>query len=277
MESVRNLSARPSWNPFDCRGTALPPHHLLAAKLLALYLAATGQIGLLPERFLPFWAPLDRIGHPEALRLLCQIVMAAAIAGLFVNRAVRLNSFLIGSVLLFSTLASRVYFQNNIVLFGCLLFLIGLQDADRNVWMPRLQVVLVYLGAGLNKLFDADWRNGQYFEFWTHDILRQEAYARAAAALPPLFLSRAVSWATIAVELGLAAAFAVPRTRPAAITAGIAFHAAMLVFTGGLVSVPFFCGMLAAYLFFLKRAPGPAWAYAAGTLALLSSFGRIRF
>ena len=114
---------------------------------------------------------------------------------------------------------------------GAVLTLIGLYTSERSVWLLRIQVAMIYFGAGLNKILDPDWLSGQFFEHWTVN-LEHDLYLRAAALLPPMALSKFLCWATIATELSLFVGFAWPRLWVFAIWLGILFHAAMTLFTG---------------------------------------------
>lgn len=251
------------WNPFACDSTSLAPNHLLAAKLLVLYVFAVGGVRVRPRPRVPFHPAFDAIGDSPLWDAFPLLFAGLALA-LFFNRMVRAASLGLGLIILLSVLSSRLYFSNNNVLFAVTLMLIGLQERGPdgegpgpNGWMLRAQLALIYLGAGLNKLLDVDWRSGRFFEYWTGEILGLGWYGRAAEALPPLALSQSMGWLTIGVELGLAAAFAVPRWTGPAVAVGLAFHAGMLAFTGGEISWVFLYGMTALYLT-VVRWPSPA-------------------
>lgn len=229
----------------------LTPPVLLMAKLLVLFLIVRGAWADLSDHFLPFLPWFDRLGEPAQFRAALQWAFAAGCAGVLLNRWARAGALLLGVTLLVSILSSRLLFSNHRTFVACLLLLIGLQAPGRSRWLLQAQVCLLYLGAGLNKLADPDWYTGRYFEFWTSGILHHQAYQHLADALPPMALSRLFGCATIAIELGLAAGLMVPRARAWAVWAGVAFHTAMLLFTGGTISVIFYYAMLVAYLAFL--------------------------
>ncbi len=242
---------KPSWNPLRLSGGPLPVPVLLAAKLLVVTMLATGHVGTLPDPFLPFLPVFDRIGAPEGFRAALQILFLLGSAALLLNRRVRLASLVVGATILVGIAASRIYWANNTFFCGAILTLIGLHSSERSVWLLRVQVALIYFGAGLNKLLDPDWLSGRFFEHWTFVNLGHDLYMRAAALLPPMALSTFMGWATIATELSLAAGFAVQRLWPLAIWLGILFHAAMTVFSG-ITFVLFFYVAPAAYLAFAR-------------------------
>lgn len=242
----------PSWNPLSCDGTALPPNVLLMAKLLVVFLLCRGAFSQLSDHFLPFLPFFDYIGTPQQFRTALQVVCGTAAAGLLFNRAVRACAFTLGLTLLISILSSRALFSNNRTFVACLLLLAGLSERGQAPWLVRAQVVMLYLGSGLNKLLDPDWRTGQFIEFWMHEILNQGTYQALAAQLPPMRLSAAAGWLAIATELGLAVLFLRPRWYGWAIRLGILFHTAMLVVTHGQLSVVFYYATLASYLAFVR-------------------------
>lgn len=247
--------ARGSWNPLVCDGTALRPNVLLSGKLLALWLLVHRGPLWRPRVHLPFLEVLDRLG-PAAPVL--QGAMTAAFllftAALLLNRVPRTSCFALGGMVLLAIAMNRTNFSNNSTFAGCFLLLLGLHEPGRPPVLLRWQIVIVYFGAGLNKLLDVDWRSGVFFEYWTHEVLALGTYMDLAALLPPLALSVATSWLVILLELGLAAGFAWPRSVPWAIGVGLFFHVGMLVFTGGEISWLFLYVMGAA---FVAVAPWP--------------------
>lgn len=239
----------PSWNPLRLGGTALPVPLLLAAKLIVTAMLATGHVATLPDPFLPFLSVFDRIGDPERFRTALQVVFLTGSAGLLLNRAVRASSLALGLTILVGIASSRIYWANNTFFCGAVLTLIGLYASKGSVWLLRVQVALIYFGAGLNKILDPDWLSGQFFEHWAAN-LGHDAYQRVAALFPPMVLSKLFCWATIATELSLFVGFSVPRWWPLAIWLGIAFHAAMTVFSG------------ITFVLFLYVAPAAYFAFA---------------
>ncbi len=240
----------PSWNPLRLSGTALPAPLLLAAKLIVITMLATGHVGTLPDPFLPFLPVFDRIGNPELFRRLLQVLFLAGSIALLLNRRVRLASLIVGVTMLVGIASSRIYWANNTFFCGAVLTLIGLHASERSVWLLRVQVALIYFGAGLNKILDPDWLSGQFFEHWAVENLEHDLYIRVSALLPPMVLSKLMGWATIATEFSLFVGFAVPRLWPFAIWLGILFHASMTVFTG------------ITFVLFLYVAPAAYFAFA---------------
>ncbi len=184
-----------------------------------------------------------------------QYFSSAAVSLLF-NRFVRTSCLAMASVIFIAILSSRVYYENNRLSTGCILFLIGLQQTDRKPWLICYQVALVYLGAGLNKILDIDWRTGQFFENWMINVLDKKFYVSLASALPPMLLSRVLSWMTMISELSIGAGFLIRRFSPLAIWGGILFHTALLLLTDRTYGM-FYYTMLASFLAFAEWPESP--------------------
>jgi hypothetical protein len=177
-------------------------------------------------------------------------VLLCGSAALFLNWRVREASLVLGVTILVSILASRPTYSNNLAYCGSLLFMIGLQGPGEPKLL-RLQVAMLYFGAGLNKFLDPDWRSGQFFQYWFAHIYKHDWYLRIAEHLPELLLSKIISWMSFSTELGLSAILLIRRLHPVAIWVGLAFHTGMLVMTN-LTFQMFFFAACASYLAFVQ-------------------------
>lgn len=254
VTSVDRPAAR--WHPLRLDGTALAPPLLLAARLLVVYLSLRTLLthGLPVRRvevFLSFIPVLDVLHGVAWLPVVSGVVFFAASLAVLVGWQVRTACVVLGLLVIGEILADRTAYSNSFFFFGCLLFLIGLQTWGRAPWLVRWQIVLVYVGAGLNKLLDPDWQSGQYVAFWTREVLDHTLFLEVAGWLPDGVLAQSLAWFVIAAELGLAVLFAVPAWWRYAIPAGVAFHGGLLVFTAGQLSVVFFFLMSVSYLAFV--------------------------
>ena len=236
-------------NPLRCGGTSLPIPLLLAAKIVALALLLTNHVRLMPDPFLPFVPVLDALPGP-AFRLGLQAVFVVSAVALLLNQWVRVSALVLGSTLLLAVVASKAYYGNNKTMCGCLLFLIGLYHERTGSWLIRVQLALVYFGAGLNKMFDADWWSGQFFEHWAAVRLRQPVYVWLASALPPLVAAKFFCYSTIASEMVLSVALLAPRCYGWALWLSVLFQAALMEFSGSMFTM-FFYVMQASMLAFV--------------------------
>jgi predicted DCC family thiol-disulfide oxidoreductase YuxK len=242
-------TAGSSWNPLRCGGLELPTNLVIMVKAIAIALLLTRHFLLLPDPFLPFIPGMDLIPGAWFQRGMQALMVGSAVALLF-NVRVRLTSFLLGMSLLLSVVASKAYYGNNKTFCGLMLVLASLHQPGRSPWMLRLQLVVVYFGAGLNKILDPDWRSGVFMHNWVANRLHQPLFVALEPLLPALALAKLMSWLTIVTELGLSIALLVRRLYPLGIWLAILLHSGMLLFTGSTFTL-FFYGMTAAMLAFV--------------------------
>lgn len=225
--SLRSLALA----PLRTGGTSLPPVAVLIAKLLAGALVIEGYWKI-PPRHLPFLPFLDAV-DPNLWRYALLAAFAAGAALLMLHRAVRPACLAIGGALVLATLASRPTFANSRLYPGCVLLLAGLSDRGSGplggAGALRLQVAILYFGAGLNKLLDPDWLDGRYFEAWMNGPYGSPAYRAMAARLPPLWLSTLMGWVTITTEAVMTVSFLRPSLYALGIACGLLFHGGALL------------------------------------------------
>ena len=111
----------------------------------------------------------------------------------------------------------------------------------------RFQVALIYLNAGMWKIFNPYWRNGSA----VHYVVQSNIYRRLPHGMPLGFdhLVSLLTYSTLAWELSFAFLLLFARTRRIALVVGILIHLGMLL----TIEVgPFHFIMLASYLAFLE-------------------------
>src|SRR3984893_17513473 len=207
-------------NPLRLGGTELPSELLLTAKLVVMCLVLRMIWRDLPNPFIPFLPAFDYFRHTPFDWALKAAVLIGSAAVLF-NYRVRAACLVIGSAFLLGILASRPYFENNIMYLGCLLFLLGLYEPKTGPWLIRAQIILVFFAAALNKLLDANWRSGKFFDYWASVYVNKSFYFQLGSWLPEMLLPRVMSWMTIAIEFGIALGLLFRRSRMWAIWLGL--------------------------------------------------------
>ncbi|HEX7708793.1 MAG TPA: HTTM domain-containing protein [Thermoanaerobaculia bacterium] len=216
-------------NPFACAGSEMPPNALLLAKLIALCLLLKGYFSAIVPAFLPFLPILEY--NPTALQQILQVAFVISIPALLFNIAPRSAALTLGLVMLLAIAASKPGYLNATVYTGCILLLAGLQSRTGTIWLLRAQIALLYLGAAINKIFEADWWTGVYVENWLVAILTNPYYETLTSFFPPMALSRMLGWTAIAVELFVGVAVLSRAGRPAAIWIAAVFHIGVLLMT----------------------------------------------
>jgi hypothetical protein len=238
-----------SWNPLKCSGTGLPVNLTVLVKVLAIALLLTNHVRILPDPWLSFIPPMDAIPPLLFKRTLQTVFIVSALAIVF-NRRIRIASLILGATMLLAVVSSKAYYGNNKTFCGLMLFLAGLYKPGGYPFL-RWQLALTYFGAGLNKLLDADWHSGVFFENWAVNRLHQPWYIALDALLPAMFLARFMCWATIVTELGIIPCILIPGLYEWAIILNVLFQASLLLFTGTTFTV-FFYSMTAASLAFVE-------------------------
>jgi hypothetical protein len=249
------------------RHPALAPHGVLLAKLLAAAWVLTGHASLLPRVHLPRLALLEGLPPGGAWRLGVAAVGLLCALAVLVSRHTRLACLGLAAVQGVGLLAARGDFQHNRLFCALLLALLGLSGARSQAWLPRAQVALLYLGAGLDKLGDADWRGGRMLSSLLAELARygrlwapggQQGAPNTVAALlsaadgfgPHGWLGLLLSWGVITGELLLAAAFLLPgrAARWGALGGSLALQVGVYLVMGGPMGMFVYAGLAAALL-----------------------------
>jgi predicted DCC family thiol-disulfide oxidoreductase YuxK len=253
-EMKRSRSWRP--NPLYCGGTDLSAPLTLVAKLLVVCMLGRLTWLALPAPFLPFLPILDHFrGGPWFAWGLRGTALLGGVAVL-VNYRVRAACLAIGASFLLGILASRVYFENNLMFLGCAFVLLGLSDQTTGPWLVRAQVIVVFLSAGLNKILDASWRSGRFFDFWSTVAINKNLYFQLASRLPVMFLPQVMSWMTIVMELTISFGLLFRRTRIWAVWVGLLLSIGMNLLTERTFGV-FFYAIPICYLAFADWPASP--------------------
>jgi hypothetical protein len=248
---------RGSWNPLRVDAAPMPPGLMLMCKLMALAFLATRHFNQFQTPFLPFVPGLDAlVPGPVFQHGLQALAISAALALLF-NRCVRLSAFTFGACMLLAVLSSRTYYGNNKSFVGVMMVMAALCDFERPPYLVRWQFALVYFGAALNKLLDADWRSGLFFDYWGGVRVANPVYVWLADALPPRWMGMFMGWLTILGEFAISLCALVPRLGWLAIGLNLGFQVGLVQFTGDTFNL-FFYAMCAASFAFVDCSAAPS-------------------
>jgi hypothetical protein len=234
-------------------GTELPPNLLLIAKLFVIAIICKGYNLALPDVFAPIVPFFDGLPNPY-WKLALQSAFAIGAVGIAFNYRVRTWCLLIGAVFVLATMSNRVYYRNANFFVGLVFLHIGLQEQNKPVRLLAWQLGVMYLGCGINKLFDPDWRSGQYFAWYLPNIHGSSFYAVAAPLLPQGWLATLLCWHVITAEITAGLLFFSPATRRMAVWVAAGMHAGAAMMIGMDYEI-FLSVVLASYLVAL---PWPA-------------------
>lgn len=254
MDLAGTLDTRtPLGKPWRFTGTEMRPNFLLMCKLLFALLALHSFVGNFRDPFLPFVSSLDLLRSSSAwFELALHIVFWGAGCCLLFNYRVRWAAIALGLLVVLTLLASKPLFRNHLFIVGCLFLLTGLHRKEEDPWMLRWQMVIIYIGAFLNKVLQVDWRSGQFMHHWLHHDLANPYYEAFRPHLPEPGFAIAISWTVIGSELILAVLFAVRRWANVAVTLAIAMHVTFYVLVGRKIFGHFTEDALLAMLVFLN-------------------------
>ena len=224
---------------------------LLMAKLIVLVLFWKNVTILMGDPFLPFFGVLDSFRGTPVMGAVRGLFIAAGIALIF-NRYPRACCLCLGSIVILANVNSKIVFSNHFLIAGCLLFLAGLHKKDEEPVFIRWQIVILYLGAFVNKLFEIDWLNGRYFENWMFARIEHPQYIWAASFFPDGMLSLIMGWFSIVTELAIMFMLMRKKTFVFGIWLAMLFHFGMFLVMKG-YTFEFFIEMLCfSFLAFMK-------------------------
>lgn len=212
---------------------------LFAARMMVIFLLwIRGMDNILPP-FLPFIEDLNALRGQGLLFDLLDWVYWISLVMVFVGIRFRFFSLVLGFLVVFSILSSKPQFSNSFLYSGCIFLLIGIYRPGLE-WIFRVQIALLYLGAGINKLFDPDWLSGQYFDFFFTEPYRNSFYLSLAPLIPGNGLAIFFSYATILTELALGVWILIKKRRILLVLLINLFHISMLFLTAGELSYIFY-------------------------------------
>jgi hypothetical protein len=171
--------------------TALPL--LFVARMLVIFLIWIMGKDTMSLPFLPFIESIDSLrGFPTLFKLLDWLYWISMVM-VFAGIRLRTFSLILGCLIFFSILGSKLQFSNSLLYSGGIFFLIGLYKPGLE-WIFNVQIALLYLGAGLNKLLDPDWISGHYFDFFFTEPYPNQLYLSLSKQLPSMLLATLVSF-----------------------------------------------------------------------------------
>ncbi|MHA7131488.1 hypothetical protein [Algoriphagus namhaensis] len=218
---------------------------LFAARMVVLYLLWIRGIKVILPPFIPFVSGLDYLREVPLVTDLLTLVYWICLTGILIGWKFQKFSLALSLLIFYQVLASKLQYSTSYLFAGCLLFLIGLYKPGFQ-WVFRLQIGLLYLGAGINKALQSDWHSGLYFQNFVSNIFPNRLNEALVQAIGLDYLSIGLSYLTLAIELGLGA-WAIFGRKPVFLVYFIlVFHLAMLIFTLGELSYTYFFLMAAA-------------------------------
>lgn len=233
---------------------SMKPHYPVNVNLIFKLLAITVicKIYLFQTDFkLPF---LDFLIEMEGFVQISWVTTGFTVAGIvmvLLTASPRLGSALIAMGILITIISCRPCYSDGRLYLFSLFLLLALYDKNFGVKFLRIQVIILYFGSGVNKLFDFDWQTGQYIENWLAHQIEHSVYIGISSILPSMVLAKIVSWTVIIMEISIAFCFTRKRTFMTGIWLGILLHSGSMIATNDLFGA-FIIGSFISYLAFIE-------------------------
>lgn len=232
----------------------LPEHIVVSLRLLSIYVLVVFS-GLIYNLFnanypyIPFVRYLDVLS-PKVFSTVCVTILLLSLGSIFLKYRLRLCSFLAGLSLIVVIISSKPVFSNTLLFTSCLFILTAFYNGKDN-WLIRIQLFLVYFGAGINKLFIKDWWGGHYFDYFLREVYNVPIYSSFIQE-GELMLASSLGICVIVIEILLAVLSLMPQRAELLYIIGFLFHLVMLIVTRGQLSLNFLYLISLSYFMLIK-------------------------
>jgi hypothetical protein len=173
-----------------------------------MYLIASNESPFLGNqgggRFLPVIRFLEDIGTDSEYNLVVRLIFYAGVLILLFSSFIRLGSLLAGLSFVIGTISCQTCISVAHLFVASLFVCTALSNRVTGSGLIRYQLIVLYLGADLNKVIDRDWWNGASME--TLLVVKHQipAYLSLAGFFPPMFLSQVIGIGVIVLQFGIA-------------------------------------------------------------------------
>lgn len=237
-------------NPFYVTGKAVAPELVLAVRLLAVYLLLTNEFPFNGNqgggRFYPLIGLLGEIGSDQQFDLGVRLLFLGGIGTLLFSSFVRLGTLAVGLAIVTGLLSCQICISVAHLFTGCVFLCTALSNDATGTDLIRFQLAVLYLGADLNKVSDADWWSGASMETLLVTKHQIASYMNAASAFPPGFLSQITGIGVIVLQMGIAILLLRRGTVVYAMLLALALHLPMVVLMQ-MTFGPFLFALIIAY------------------------------
>lgn len=237
-------------NPFYVTGKAVAPELVLAVRLLAVYLLLTNEFPFNGTqgagRFYPVVGLLDQLGSDAQFNLGIRLLFLGGIGTLLCSRFVRLGALGAGLAIVTGLLSCQICISVAHLFTGCVFLCTALSNDATGTDIIRFQLAVLYLGADLNKVSDADWWTGASIETLLVTKHQIASYMNAASAFPEGFLSQLTGIGVIVLQMGIAILLLRRGTVVYAMLLALALHLPMVVLMQ-MTFGPFLFALVVAY------------------------------
>jgi hypothetical protein len=225
---------------------------LFSAQLLVVYLVWVRGMKHILAPFLPFIPGMEILRELPGLYVILDGIYWVSLIAVVFGFRFQQFSLILGILVFLVVFGSKPQFSNSFLFAGCFFLLIGIYRPGLE-WIFRVQLSLLYLGAGVNKLLDPDWQSGQYFEYFLSEVYINPISVFIVELIYSEYLFKLLSWITIALELTFGLWALTNRKLYLWFLLVQFFHLSMLVVTVGELSYIFFLLISASGYLILPR------------------------
>lgn len=200
---------------------------------------------------LPFFDVFQNIIALPHLSIVLSVIVLMGVFLMLLTKFPRVGTLLIITSMSIIIFGCRACYADSRLFIFSLMILLTLYQKVTGLLFIRLQVVVLYFGSGMNKLFDADWHSGQYIDNWLGHQLEFGGYLKLSSILPSLVFAKIVSWSVILFELFMAFCFTRKRLYMIGIWLGVILHSGSMIAANSVFG-SFVAGSFIAYLAFLE-------------------------
>lgn len=234
--------------PFRLHNTQLPSELLLIARLLAIVILLLGHKPFpLGIPYLPFLGDIPG----DVWAQWSETIMLSGFVLLFFTPFVRIGCLLSGGIFILSLLGCRGCLSVAHTYVSFAFIIIGLSSHVSGKMLFKLQIVILYFGASINKMTVSGWWNGGYFEAMMFGRYQHEFYMSIAELFPQGLASTFMGIFVLFIEFALVVLLLRRRWYIFGIILGLFFHTS-ITFMMGSTFGPFWYAMLISYIAFVE-------------------------
>ncbi len=247
MKSISNYVATYLLQLLSLKQMGLTPQLVIMVRFLAILVLANDISPF--GRHIPYFDFIEQLGNTDQFnKVMLWIFRVSAFVTIF-TPYIRIGAFVTGCTFLFSLFACRPCLSVAHTFLSAMFIVIGLSNNTTGNSLVKIQLIILYFGAFINKLFLADWWTGNYMETLLVTRHQVDIYQTIAALFPPKALSTALGILSIFIELIVGICFIVKRFYKTGILICVSFHTIM-IFMLGTSFGPFYFTLAFSYLVF---------------------------
>ncbi|CAG5000279.1 hypothetical protein DYBT9275_02431 [Dyadobacter sp. CECT 9275] len=267
-------------NPFYLYDKSVVPELVLLVRLLALYLFLTkespfgGNQGA--GRHYPVLSFLESLGTDTQFNTGMYLIFTGGILVIWFTPYLRTGAFAVGMAFIVGIVSCQTCISVAHLFTACMFMCTALSNHTTGTALIRFQLIVLYLGADLNKILDTDWWTGASIETLLSTKHQIEVYMQIARLFPPLFLSQMAGIGVMVLQLAIPLLLCYRKMVVYAMLLALLLHLPMVLLMQ-MTFGPFLFALLLAYGALLKWPRRIGYQPGRNSAALTSLLTRLDF